>query len=384
MPRRVIVADGAPPAALAAVRSLVRAGHRVEVSTSRRWGDRAARSRGVEPFATPSPSHQSAGFGEALLARAKQGGGPVILPCTEAAVLAIEARRAEFERHAQVLLPSSPVLRRVLDKRETLAVARRIGIATPRTVTVTGPADLPAIAGLRYPVVVKPASSRWTARDVVATAGPLYASHVDTAALAATRLLEDGAPGALVQEFVPGSGWGVGLLVRAGSASAVFVHRRLREVHPAGGPSAAAESAPPEPALVEPAIALLRALDWEGLAMVEFRREGLGEPVLMEVNGRTWGTLGLAIDAGVDFPALLVSGGGGLPPAYRAGMRRRWLAGELRRVQAVFYGRPPGYAGPFPSRWRAIADVMLGVAPDFVFRWSDPMPFASEVLDAMS
>ena len=38
-----------------------------------------------------------------------------------------------------------------------------------------------------------------------------------------------------------------------------------------------------------------------------------GVPYVMEVNGRFWGSLQLAVDAGVDFPVLLVRRALGLP-----------------------------------------------------------------------
>ena len=67
--------------------------------------------------------------------------------------------------------------------------------------------------------------------------------------------------------------------------------------------------------------------------MVEFRIAEDGTAYLMEVNTRFWGSLQLAIDAGVDFPALLVSNELGLglkaPVAYKVGQRLRWLLGDL-------------------------------------------------------
>ena len=45
-----------------------------------------------------------------------------------------------------------------------------------------------------------------------------------------------------------------------------------------------------------------------GVAMVEYRYDPASRRyVFMEINGRFWGSLQLAIDAGVDFPALLVA-----------------------------------------------------------------------------
>jgi predicted ATP-grasp superfamily ATP-dependent carboligase len=65
---------------------------------------------------------------------------------------------------------------------------------------------------------------------------------------------------------------------------------------------------------------LLGQFDWQGVAMVEFKVEAnTGTPYLLEVNGRFWGSLQLAIDAGVDFPALLVDAATGKPPAQSHG-----------------------------------------------------------------
>ena len=370
--RRVILADGGPPAALAVARSLVRAGHRVE-ATDAGPGDRAPRSRGVVPIPVRD------GLAETVLRACRAGERAAVIPCTDAALLALEARRAELEAAADFLAPPPEALRRCLDKEATLAAARSAGVSVPDTVVVRTAADA-AACRLEPPLVLKPLSSRWTGPDgTVRGAGPSFGRDGS----GATALLAAGAPGVLVQRWAPGTGRGVGLLVRGGRTAAVFVHRRLREVHPAGGPSSAAVAEAPDPALVGPAEALLRALGYEGLAMVEFRREGTGTPILMEVNPRPWGTLGLAVDSGVDFPRLLVEGAVGPPPAYRAGVKRRWLAGDLRRVRAAWAGPPPGYPGPFPSTGRALADLILGCGTDFVFRWSDPRPFLAEVRGAL-
>jgi predicted ATP-grasp superfamily ATP-dependent carboligase len=378
-PRRAVVADGAPPSALAVARSLVRAGWSVEATRASR-GDRAPRSRGVVPLDAPSPSADGEGFVAALVAAAGRGPRATLVPATDAALLAIEARRAAVEAVYDLPLASPDALRRSLDKRATLAAAAGAGVRVPAGMEARGAADADR-CGLAPPLVVKPLSSKWRGPGGdVRGAGPAFARDRDGLRAALGALEAAGAPGALVQEWVPGTGVGVGLLRRGGRTVARFVHRRLREVHPAGGPSAAAESAPPDSVVVGPAEALLAALGWEGLAMVEFRRDGDGPPVLMEVNGRPWGTLGLAVDAGVDFPRLWLEGFDGPPPEYAIGIRRSWFAGDVRRVLAARAGPPPGYPGAFPSTRSALADLLLRSSPDLVFRWRDPSPFLGEIL----
>ena len=74
--------------------------------------------------------------------------------------------------------------------------------------------------------------------------------------------------------------------------------------------------------------------------MVEFKvdeRDNI--PKLMEINGRFWGSLQLAIDAGVDFPALLIETveKNHVPPLgnYAIGVRTRWLMGDIDSLLMV-------------------------------------------------
>ena len=68
--------------------------------------------------------------------------------------------------------------------------------------------------------------------------------------------------------------------------------------------------------------------------MVEFKEDRRDRSLrLMEINARFWGSLQLAIDAGVNFPCILADIAAGKsplsPPSYRSGVRSRWLAGDL-------------------------------------------------------
>jgi ATP-grasp domain-containing protein len=115
---------------------------------------------------------------------------------------------------------------------------------------------------------------------------------------------------------------------------------------------------------------LLAALDWTGLAMVEFRVTSTG-PELMEINGRVWGSLPLAVRAGMDFPGrlvdLLVDG----PPAtstrpatdYRVGVRARNLRLEVSWIGAVAMGRRRYPELPWPSRIRAVGAALSLLDP---------------------
>jgi len=193
----------------------------------------------------------------------------------------------------------------------------------------------------------------------------------------------------LVQERIVGPGIGIFLLRWEGRVLARFAHRRLREKPPSGGVSVYRESITPPADALAYAEALLDALDWRGVAMVEFKRDGeTGPPYLMEINGRFWGSLQLAIDAGVDFPRLLVEAAFGHAPAQplegRPGVRLRWLLGDLDHLLLRLRKSHVELAlGPdAPGRLRTLASFLVPWRPGDrweVLRPSDPRPFGREL-----
>jgi hypothetical protein len=111
----------------------------------------------------------------------------------------------------------------------------------------------------------------------------------------------------------------------------------------------------------------------------------------MEVNGRFWGSLQLAIDAGIDFPWLaceLALGRevGGVP-AYRTGVRSRWLLGDLDHLLLRLFKSSRELALPpsAPSRWQAVVDFVTCAGPDLhdeIARFDDWRPVLYEVRQA--
>jgi predicted ATP-grasp superfamily ATP-dependent carboligase len=136
----------------------------------------------------------------------------------------------------------------------------------------------------------------------------------------------------MIQECIPreGSGYGASFLFDEQSClKAGFVHKRLREYPVTGGASTLRVSIRHDD-IYDMARTLLEKIGWFGVAMVEFKidpRDGL--PKLMEINPRFWGSLSLAIHAGVNFPLLLhkMAMGERFDPVekYTAGIACRWL-----------------------------------------------------------
>jgi protein-tyrosine-phosphatase len=131
-------------------------------------------------------------------------------------------------------------------------------------------------------------------------------------------------------------------------------------------------------------------MDWDGVAMVEFRHDrDSGSAVLMEVNRRYWGALPLAIHAGLDFPMYEWQLAQGepvrAPSSYPAQLRCRWLIGDLRRLHAVVTNPRDD---EFPRRTKR-AEIFTFVRDCFlpshsaIWSWSDPAASRHELRSAL-
>lgn len=384
---RVLVTDGEQRSALAIVRSLGRAGHHVVVCSAHDQPlagasrHAAAHARVADPLSSPERFVDDVA---SLLARHAID---ALLPVTEPALLALLAAR---ERLHDVLLPfaSIDVFRSVCDKAHVLREAERVGIRTPEQQVVASRHewDDAAADALTYPLVLKPGRSVGEGDARRVKLGVLYAA--DAAALRDhLRTLPDEAFPLLLQQRITGPGVGIFLLVWEGRIVARFAHRRLREKPPSGGVSVYAESVPFDEDLGERSRRLLERLGWNGVAMVEFKRDArTGQPYLMEINGRFWGSLQLAIDAGVDFPLLLLDAATGRapasPPTYRAGVRTRWWWGDVDHLLIRLRRSATALALPAdaPGRGRAMLDFLRLRVGDRneILRLDDPAPFLRE------
>ena len=387
--RHVLVTDASRGSAVAFIRSLGRRGWRVTAADSdpRSPGFRSRWT--TDRLVYPDPVERTEAAVEALARAVRRSAVDLLVPITDEIGLPLAASRDRFDGLTRLALPEPEALEIARDKRRTLDVAVRLGVPVPSTCLVESvEGAVQAARRLGWPVVVKPQVSRQPRPDGTIDAFSVaYAG--DEARLRALVADLEGRTGILLQRWRPGEGHGVELLVHEGRPLAAFQHRRLREVPVTGGASALRESVALDPTLFDYASRLLGDLAWSGLAMVEFRLTPTG-PELMEINGRVWGSLPLAVRAGMDFPArladLMLEG----PPSpstpvaseYAIGVRVRNLRLELSWMGNVVTGRRRYPDLPFPSRWAALraAGSLLDprIGDDLLVR-EDPAPGLAQV-----
>lgn len=381
----VLVADGEQRSALAAVRSLGRAGYSVYVSSAAVDPVSAASRYAADHAATADPLHEPARFVEDIIRLVDRWKINVLLPVSEAALLALLPERNRIR--ALIPIGSAEQFNRICDKKLVLSTAAELGIGVPEQVVLNDRVAFAMLSpdDLEFPMVVKPSRSVHQGE----------AKAIVTHALDGTDLrrvigeLPDSSFPVLLQRRIEGPGVGVFLLLWDDVVLASFCHRRLREKPPSGGVSVYRESIPPDAALIERSRALLDRLGWQGVAMVEYKIDhSTGMPYLMEINGRFWGSLQLAIDAGVDFPMLLVEAALGRPrdpvTEYRPFVRSRWLWGDIDHLIARMRHSPQALALPpgAPGRMRAVRDFIAAFATgDEVARRDDWRPGVREFVN---
>ncbi|MCC6223300.1 MAG: ATP-grasp domain-containing protein [Thermoleophilia bacterium] len=384
---RVIVTDAGRGSAIAFIRSLGRRG--VDVVAA----DADPRSPGFRSrYASaalwyPPPARDPEGMVDVLLHAARSRDVDLIVPVTDDVLLPLARRRSLFDDVCQLAIAPDAALAQTADKQATIELARSLGVPVPPTAVVRTAAEAGALADeLGWPIVLKPQSSRLVGETGVEAFTVTYAN--DAARLATAMGRFEGRCPVLLQRYVRGEGHGVELLLRDGEPLAAFQHRRLHEVPLSGGASAFRESVSLDPELEGHALRLMRALRWTGLAMVEFKLTPAG-PLLMEINGRIWGSLPLAVKSGVDFPARLAAlhlddDGESAEPSrgYALGVRSRNLELEVVWILSVLRGRRRYPFLPSPARREgAFAALRLPWPPDGydILSLRDPSPGLSEL-----
>ena len=392
---RVLVLGSEPRMCLAMYRSLGRQGLEVH-GTWVAQSHPAQSSRYLHRLHDlPLPALDSDAWIEPLRALLRTHRFDVAMPASEPAVVPLQQNRAAFADHPEIYLIPDDAFRVVSDKDRTKEVARSLGIPVPSSHAVRRGESLDEVlAAVTPPVFVKPSktarasnvlekSFAYRVEDVQALRG--YVEHLLT--------IE---PEVLIEPIVEGIGVGVELIAADGRVLSALQHQRIHET--SGYGSTYRMTVPLTPHLLEAAAALVRELAYTGVAMVEFRVDPDTQRwVLLEVNGRFWGSLPLAVGAGADFPFWLyrmrVEGLRSFPRRYQVGVRSRNLDADLRWTRRAFLrvrpSFPPayedelGWAVNMLPRGRILAHALrglVGLDRTDTRASDDPAPHRSDLL----
>jgi len=317
-----------------------------------------------------------------------------LITVSEANLIWLASHRNEFGT-VKPIIPPQAALEIVLDKQRTLQTAQSLGITVPETAEPSSMAEVERLAGrLRFPVVLKwkdpNAALQYLRPNGIELVKAEYAYSAEEFLHIARRYLP-AEMWPLVQEYCPGIGLGQFFYMHEGVAIRRFQHIRIAEWPPEGGFSSVCDAVPlvEHQELQEQSIALLQAIGWQGVAMVEYRFDPLAErAVLMEINGRYWGSYPLAMHSGASFALLsyYLESQLGIPPmpAVRQDMRCRMVVTELKRLWRIWFHPHLIADRSFTIRrlaesFRFISDFFRPRVCYYVWTIGDPGPFMADV-----
>lgn len=301
---KVLITDAAYTHTLGAVRSLGRAGfHVTALSPDRRAVSFLSRYC-QEKVLSPDPRDEER-YIEFIAEHLQENSVDVLIPVGYFSTVAVSRHEKELLPFAKVPVAEYASMQVACNKQKTMRLASSLEVPSPGEYTSVDEIT-------EFPVVAKDPYGSGKIRYI---GSPREFERLDF-------------NGSLLQEYIPGQGYGFFALFNRGKVRAYFMHRRKREFPVTGGPSTCAESIYDEE-VKRLGLQLLESLRWHGVAMVEFKKDSRdGVFKLMEINPKFWGSLDLSIASGVNFPVLLANMAlyGDIEPVFRydTGVTFRW------------------------------------------------------------
>jgi len=311
----------------------------------------------------------------------------LLIPVTEKTTLILAQYREQIEQYTRLALPDYKTLQLVSNKDQTFKIAHEEGIPIPQGVIATQATDLKDLAQkLTYPIVIKPSQSVANSnKDTRVKLTVQYAFNSSELIKKSQDILQH--TPVILQEYFRGDGVGVEILANHGDIIMAFQHKRLHELPLTGGGSCLRESVTVNPQLLEYATRLIKRLNWHGVAMIEFKYNNTTQQsCLMEINGRFWGSLPLAISAGADFPyhlyRMLVHNETNPKPNIKIGKLNRKFKDDLYWYILVLLRRDNNPLIIWPNFSQICRDLIVILSPQHrfdSFDYDDPKPLFADL-----
>lgn len=362
--RALIVDSSEGRGSLAAARALAQAGWTVGVGCPHLFGaiglSRHVRHRHVLPMLDAGAE----GFVERIGRIVEEHGYDLVFPCSDGELLALSKHRSRL--HGALPYADHRIVLEAIGKRGLMQAAAAVGLSVPHTAT-SGAEAYERWGSL--PLIVK--------EDRHGTFAPdggfvhIAPASFDDIATAEERVQDIQATGnePVVQPFIEGQLMAFSSVIDAKGDLLARVQQISERIYPqSAGLSVRARTVDVDERLAALATGLLRRLGWLGLSELQFILPAHGEPTVVDFNGRFYGSLSLAVAAGVNLPDTWGRAALDLPQPVKdasPGVRYHWLEGDLRIMRAHSTGS-----------LREILDCMRYARRSHASIWriSDPLP----------
>lgn len=305
-----------------------------------------------------------------------------IFPCSDISILPIYTSGFFDKYRTKLILPDKDCYFKTFDKRIMNNIAKSCNIRIAEEI------DELKLNEATFPFVLKPRCSWYcTEHNTMERGFRSFINDLDCLNKTVEQVNRFD-PDPLLQHIVPGRGYGIFIAAKEGEIFASFAHERIREVPPDGGVSTLRKSVQVNANLLKASEKLIKKLNWTGIGMVEFKGEREEDACFMEINGRPWGSIDLAVCSGVDFPKIMIdlfvnnltldqlsekhSKG------YTLGNYSCWIMGEANYIRHIIKSK-----SPFSKKLREALQIFKRRPEKTTydtFRLNDPLPFVAEFL----
>ncbi len=386
-----IVTCGHTRSALATVRALGHHDIPVAVGAMKRPALAQWSAWATSTFLTVDPLLRPEAFAYEIGREVEGRGAFSVMPSTDAALFALSQWREHLPKNIVHQMPSADAVLCAVERYELSQCAQNLGIdcvPTQKLTSQMGTEEVIEVAKrIGFPLVLMPQSRLHANLKANTETSFHFKQPADLRKFWGTS--DIGPIDAILQPMLSGSSLGYGAVYKRGEPIAEVFQRRGREHEPASQLACYSQTTTPHLQMRDKARRLLKELDWHGPVKLEFVETYEGHLLLACMLGRLWGSLQLAIHAGVDVPvmwhglyrekqrhSLLIA---------QPDMRMRWVMGELSHLVDTFtfqWVRQRGTRG-----WKKSLENLskflhpkdLGSFGTDVLRMGDPLPFAYEV-----
>ena len=266
---------------------------------------------------------------------------------------------------------SGETARLALDKKFQLDEAKAAGFNIPETDFVTDRNDLTKIRHL--PAVIKPALAVTEANGKLSRGPITFCIDRDDVNRAVDKYKNVGPM--IVQPVLEGIGEGIFGLNGPEGVKKWSFHRRIRMINPLGSGSSACRSMEIDDQPIQSAERMLKKNKWPAMFMVELLRDPAGRLWFMELNGRSWGSMALAIRLGLHYPAWTVMqtlDKSFVPPDTPPWkpLVCRHIGREIIHALAVLKGKKAYQLIPNYSRMRTLSEVLRFSRNEAWYNWN--------------
>jgi len=350
--------------ALEATRELAKAGWTVGIGSDSRYGWATASRWASCWHYIPPPLGDPLEFVQDINRVAEKFDYELVFGAGDAEVLALSANRDS-------LIPQLPYTAHrhvlgVFDKLRLAELATEAGLRTPATY----PLNEATLSEIDFPAILKsrlhwnPDSKNKKTRVMAET----VVNRDDAMRLAQTMRSVGAEP--LIQEMISGHiHTFVAITDKTGKILSKHMQRTTHEFNSASGISARAVSVPTRDDFTLKVQRLLSNINWFGIASIQFIQPAIGEPALIDFNGRIYGSLVFANACGMramDNWARMATGRETVPSSEILGLRYHALEGDLRRAKKLRGTRR------FLEIGSCLVEAIRSVHP--ILSWSDPTP----------